>query len=300
MASLLRPLLSYLEAFEVAYDSDEWNVLDGHFTDNAVYKVVGAPPFAGEWPTRDGIKRQFKKICDEFDRRFDQRIVGEAGRPRVSGDQIHFDWRAVYRLKGVPDCHLAGKSVARFADGRIMELTDTMTDEDCLAGLKYLTDFAAELKPTGAYVPIRRALRSVPEVHAMLNALWEEIQAYYSFTAKNPMSFKSFEGQGSALWLAFKGSTPVGSIGIYPESEGAAELDAMYVAPELRRTGLAQRLLSVAGRFAAQNRFRSIRLRAGEPQKAAVRFYEKAGFSRIEAFGKWKSDPTAWCYEMKL
>jgi len=81
MATPLRSLLAYLDAFEKAYASDNWNLLDGHFTVDAVYRVKGNPPFAGEWPTREGIKQQFKKICDAFDKRFDERIVGDSGRP---------------------------------------------------------------------------------------------------------------------------------------------------------------------------------------------------------------------------
>jgi putative acetyltransferase len=300
MASPLRALLAYLEAFEVAYDSDDWSVLDPHFSEDASYSVEGAAPFTGTWKTRAGIQTQFQKICNEFDRRFDERIVSETGRPRLRGDEILFGWQATYTLKGAPDFLLVGDSSARIADGRITELTDIIAPENCLAGEAYLRTYDQKLKPVGAYVPIVRATEHAAGMNDVLDALWTEIQTRYGFQAPNPMNFKPFAAPRSALWIAYSAGKPAGSIGLYPFTDNEAELDAMYVAPAWRGTGLGQRLMAVAGRFAQHNRFQSIKLRAGEPQPEAMRFYEKAGFRRIESFGKWKSDPTAVCFEKSL
>jgi GNAT superfamily N-acetyltransferase len=134
----------------------------------------------------------------------------------------------------------------------------------------------------------------------MLDALWDEIQRRYEFTAPNAIQPDAFTGPGAGFWIAFSGEVPVGSIALMPLSEGVSELDAMYVAPEFRRTGLAQRLLGEVEAHARQNGFTAIRLRAGAPQPEAVRFYEKMGFYRIPRFGRWKDDETAWCFEKKL
>jgi GNAT superfamily N-acetyltransferase len=135
---------------------------------------------------------------------------------------------------------------------------------------------------------------------AMLDALWDEIQRRYEFTAPNAILPEEFAGPSAGFWVAFSGQTPVGSIAINPLPEGAAELDAMYVAPEFRGTGVAQRLLGEVEGHARQHGFTAIRLRAGAPQPEAVRFYEKMGFYRIPCFDKWADDETAWCFEKKL
>lgn len=300
MAASLRSLLAYLEAFEVAYDEDTWDVLDDHFTSDASYAVEGAPPFTGIWQPREQIKQQFKRICDAFDRRFDERIVAASGRPKLSGDTIHFVWQATYKLKGAPDFLLTGKSAARMIDGKIAGLKDIIPEDECRAGEKYLRDHEARLRKQGDFIPIRRVPSASSASQAMFDALWAEIQKRYGFQAPNPMAFSLFAAPQSALFIAFAKEVPVGSIGFYPSADRSAELDAMYVAPHERGTGLAQRLLAVAERFARQNKFDSMRLRAGKPQPEAIRFYEKAGFQPGEPFGKWIGDPTALCFAKKL
>ena len=81
-----------------------------------------------------------------------------------------------------------------------------------------------------------------------------------------------------------------------PLSEDLAELEAMYVAPAHRGSGVGQRLMETFERYADESGFRSICLRAGKPQPEALRFYEKMGFRRIENYGQWVGDPSAWRY----
>jgi putative acetyltransferase len=135
---------------------------------------------------------------------------------------------------------------------------------------------------------------------AMLDALWDEIQHRYEFTAPNAILPGDFTGPGAGFWVAFSGETPVGSVAIKPLPKGASELDAMYVAPNFRETGVSARLLGVVEGYARSQGYTAIRLRAGEPQPEAVRFYEKMGYYRIPCFDKWVDDETAWCFEKKL
>ena len=131
----------------------------------------------------------------------------------------------------------------------------------------------------------------------MLDALWDEIQRRYGFTAPNGIHPEDFSGSRAGFWVALAGESPVGSIAIKPLSEDAAELDAMYVVPEFRGRGVAQRLMHTLEDHARQHGFAFVRLRAGGPQPEAVRFYEKMGFHRIPCFGRWVADDTAWCFE---
>lgn len=134
----------------------------------------------------------------------------------------------------------------------------------------------------------------------MAAALWSEIQERYGFAAPDPFDPADFSAEGAGFWVAFDGERPIGSIGLLPLDEDAAELDVMYVVPAVRGAGVAQRLLAQLERHAVATGFARIRLRAGSPQPEAVRFYEKCGFGRIPAFGKWVGDDTAWCFEKPL
>jgi GNAT superfamily N-acetyltransferase len=135
---------------------------------------------------------------------------------------------------------------------------------------------------------------------AMLDTLWAEIQLRYSFIAPNAILPGDFTGPGAGFWVAYDRETPVGSIAFKPLSEDTSELDAMYVSPEYRGTGVAQQLLYALEEYTQAQGHTTMRLRAGAPQPEAIRFYEKMGFYRIPCFGRWASDDTAWCFEREL
>jgi GNAT superfamily N-acetyltransferase len=147
---------------------------------------------------------------------------------------------------------------------------------------------------------IKKADPASPEARAMMEALWEEIETRYGFKAPNPFDPVCFEGTGSGFWIAFADNEPVGSIAIAPLSEHEAELDIMYVAPFFRGSGIAKELMASLEQHAKENDLTIIKLRAGLPQPEALRFYEKMGFTRIPAFGKWINDSTAICFEKKI
>jgi GNAT superfamily N-acetyltransferase len=134
----------------------------------------------------------------------------------------------------------------------------------------------------------------------MSDALWEEVQRRYGFTAPNPFDPADFAGPIGAFWVAIDEDDPIGSIAISPLEPPAAELDVMYVAPEHRGRGVAQALLAALEGHARAAGVAVLRLRAGEPQPEALRFYRAAGFTPIEPFGKWVGDDTARCFEKRL
>jgi GNAT superfamily N-acetyltransferase len=138
------------------------------------------------------------------------------------------------------------------------------------------------------------------EARAMSDALWAEIQRRYGFTAPNPFDPTDFDGPVGRFWVATVDGELVGSIAIAPREPRAAELDVMYVAPDHRRAGVAQTLLAALEEHARAAGITVLRLRAGEPQPEALRFYRAAGFSPIEPFGRWIGDDTARCFEKSL
>lgn len=135
----------------------------------------------------------------------------------------------------------------------------------------------------------------------MSDALWEEIQRRYGFAAPNPFEPGEFAEPGGGFWVAVDSEgKSVGSIALSPLDPPAAELDVMYVAPEYRRAGVAKLLLAALESHARSAGVGVLRLRAGEPQPEALRFYTAAGFVPIPPFGKWASDDTARCFEKVL
>jgi putative acetyltransferase len=135
----------------------------------------------------------------------------------------------------------------------------------------------------------------------MSDALWAEVQLRYGFTAPNPFDPADFTPPVGGFWVATDADfKPVGSIALTPLDPPAAELDVMYVSAEHRGTGVAQMLLAALEAHAHDAGIEVLRLRAGEPQPEALRFYTAAGFVPIPPFGKWVGDDTARCFEKSL
>jgi len=134
----------------------------------------------------------------------------------------------------------------------------------------------------------------------MSEALWVEIQQRYGFEAPNPMDLSAYVGPVGGFWVATVADRPVGSVALSPLDHPAAELDVMYVAPDHRGAGVAQALLAVLEQHARGAGVEVVRLRAGEPQPEALRFYAASGFVPIPSFGRWVHDDTARCFEKAL
>lgn len=93
---------------------------------------------------------------------------------------------------------------------------------------------------------------------------------------------------------------PVGMGAHRPLDASTSEVRRMYVCPEARGMGVAERLLIHLEAHAKAQGFKRIRLETGPRQLAAMRLYEKCGFVRIPAFGPYVDDPASICYEKDL
>ena len=121
----------YALRFEKAFKSDRWDDVRACFTDDAVYLIEGsASEFDGEHRGPDAICAVFKRMLDDFDRRFDSRKPTFDGWPRVTKGEFVLPWRATYTT-GADSVVLHGVSRCRFDGGKIQRLSDTMRPEEC-------------------------------------------------------------------------------------------------------------------------------------------------------------------------
>lgn len=94
---------AYAAAFEKAYESDDWSVVEPCFAPDAVYEVGLEPPFGGRFEGRDAILAYFRRVLDGFDRRMGSRRVELLEGPREEGDSVWIRGRAAYsEAPGLP------------------------------------------------------------------------------------------------------------------------------------------------------------------------------------------------------
>jgi putative acetyltransferase len=104
----------------------------------------------------------------------------------------------------------------------------------------------------------------------------------------------------SRYLLARDGSRAIGCCAVEPVGPGLYELKRMFVAPDVRGTGLSSELVAESERLARRSGGVLLRLETGVRQSAAMRLYERAGFRRVPNFAPHESDPESVCYEKVL
>lgn len=86
---------------------------------------------------------------------------------------------------------------------------------------------------------------------------------------------------------------PVGSGAWRAMGAGVAEIKRVYVTPKLRRRGLAQLIVDVLERSAAESGCRSVVLNSGAEQPEALRLYEQLGYGPVTPYGVYACAPDA-------
>jgi putative acetyltransferase len=95
---------------------------------------------------------------------------------------------------------------------------------------------------------------------------------------------RSYEATGGAFWVAVAPNGDiVGTCGVAPVAPGDYELRKMYLRPDVRGAGVAQRLLDECVAWARARSGRRIVLDTIHEMDRAIRFYERNGFVRDDA-----------------
>ena len=100
------------------------------------------------------------------------------------------------------------------------------------------------------------------------------------------------------LLVARDGATqqPIGVLALTPGPDDFAELLALEVAPESRRSGVARRLVAAALSYASVQRIRTLRFRVPVKAEAALAAARALGFTEIDGFGAHVGDDSGVCF----
>jgi ketosteroid isomerase-like protein len=120
---------AYAGAFEKAFVSDDWSLVEPFFTEDAVYEVLLDPPMGGRFEGRAAVLAYFKASVDGLDRRFESREIALLEGPREDGDSVWIRGRATYRAERVPDFLLELEETLHFEGDRICRLVDRYEPE---------------------------------------------------------------------------------------------------------------------------------------------------------------------------
>ena len=78
------------------------------------------------------------------------------------------------------------------------------------------------------------------------------------------------------------------------------EIKRMYVSPEKRGTGIAQKIMQELEDWAKELNYEKCILETGKRQIEAVHFYHKCNYKMIENYGQYKGMQNSICFEKYL
>jgi putative acetyltransferase len=151
---------------------------------------------------------------------------------------------------------------------------------------------------------IERMTQPTDEVMTLLEELNRALDMGYAPDQKHALSAGQLFQPHIRFYLARRDGEAVACGGI-ALLDGYAELKRMYAKESVRGKGLAQALLERLEAEAREAGIAIVRIETGNLQQAAMRFYERAGYRRCDAFGPYAQMPpnaiaTSVFYEKKL
>lgn len=138
------------------------------------------------------------------------------------------------------------------------------------------------------------------EALALIQALDAHPNGLYAPENRHGLSVAALLDESVIFLVARLDGVAVGCGAVKFVNRDYAEVKRMYVTPRWRGRGVAQAPLKHLERLAHQNGFGLLRLETGIHQPEAVTLYERAGFSRCQAFGEYADDGASLHYEKTL
>jgi len=149
---------------------------------------------------------------------------------------------------------------------------------------------------------VERAAILSPVARALIGALNAELSSRYPEDGATHFRLDPDEvapGRGAFL-IATRAGKPLGCGAVRCLETETGEIKRMYVSPEARSHGVGRAVLAALETEARALGVARLVLETGVRQPEAIALYERAGFSRIPAFGEYVHSPLSVCMAKDL
>jgi putative acetyltransferase len=130
------------------------------------------------------------------------------------------------------------------------------------------------------------------DARALILELEAELTRLYTAGQRHGLAPDEAVRAGVVFFVARLDGVAVGCGGVAVGGD-LGELKRMYVRPQARRRGVASAILARLEDVARVRGVRRLVLETGDALRAAIRFYERAGFARCAPFGAYTRMPPA-------
>ncbi|MFZ0663002.1 MAG: GNAT family N-acetyltransferase [Acidobacteriaceae bacterium] len=132
----------------------------------------------------------------------------------------------------------------------------------------------------------RASVERIDEAYAIVREYYDAVDVTVRDDAE--AFAREYFGDGSGIWLAYENAKTVGCIALrpLPRFARAGEIKRMYVKPESRGRGIAERLLEALEEHAHEAGYRWLYLDTKDDLKVAIQFYRQHGYEPCERYNE--------------
>jgi putative acetyltransferase len=138
-----------------------------------------------------------------------------------------------------------------------------------------------------------------PDARQLIQELDDYLSGLYPADSNHILDIPALMQPSVRFLLAFADGQSVGC-GAVRFMHDYAEIKRMYVRPGGRGLGIGWRLLARLEDIASGQGIATMRLETGIHQPAAIRLYERHGYTKCGPFGDYAADPLSLFYEKQL
>ena len=146
---------------------------------------------------------------------------------------------------------------------------------------------------------ITRTDSNNPDFRDLVIQLDSELTSRYGELQKWHDQFNIIESNNTVI-VAYNGDLPVGCGCFKVFDDVSAEIKRMFVKPEYRGTGIAEKILLELEKWASELGFKFTVLETAIKQPEAIRFYTRLNYKRIENYGPYAGNQNSICMRKKL
>lgn len=133
-----------------------------------------------------------------------------------------------------------------------------------------------------------------PDLALLVRLLDDEFYAMCGDMYRNYQPHNSLSELEAAM-IVYADKVPVACGGIKPLDRYTAELKRIFVRPDFRRVGLAQRLIHKLEAAARRQGYMRMVLETGADMLAAISLYKKLDYSITSSYGPYAGDSACVC-----
>lgn len=145
------------------------------------------------------------------------------------------------------------------------------------------------------FVTVRTDYRN-PDFRALVEKLDAELSLRDGADHGFYHQFNGIEGLGQVV-VAYKGAVFVACGAIKPFGADSMEVKRMFVLPEYRGQGAAQKVIRALEVWAWESGATRCVLETGRRQPEAIAFYRKSGYVQMENYGPYRGIENSLCFE---